>query len=103
MTISINSTVQDAEIQNVRFEGQYLFVELNDGRLIGLPYQKIRWLNWLAAATPEQRAKWQIEPQGYAVWWDELGDGFELAHALSLHALPHGLTHTKTVLAPVHA
>ena len=81
----------------VRFEDAMLFIDLSDGRQIGLPFQKIKWLNWLAQATPEQRAKWAIEPRGYAIWWEELDDGIEVVHALSLTPLPHRHTQTKQV------
>ena len=73
---------------DVRFEQDMRYIELNDGRQIGLPFRKIKWLGWLANATPDQRAKWTIEPRGYAVWWDELDDGVEVVHALSTKPLP---------------
>jgi hypothetical protein len=79
----------EVQVRNVHFEGDMMFVELSDQRQIGLPFKKIKWLDWLAKATPEQRGKWAIEPYGYAVWWEELDDGFEVEHVLSLHPLPH--------------
>ena len=79
----------EVEIRHVRFEGDLLLLELSYERQIGLTYKKVKWLDWLAAAPPEQRAQWQIEPHGYAVWWKQLDDGLELVHALSLHPLPH--------------
>src|SRR5690349_844017 len=78
MNISDKEQMAEVEIRQLRFEGNLLFIELRDDRLIGLPYQKIKWLAWLADARPDQRAGWQIEPHGYAVWWDELDDGVEL-------------------------
>ncbi len=68
---------------NVRFDQEMLTIELNDGRQIALPYRQISWLCWFADATNEQRAKWSIEPFGYAIWWEELDDGIEVVHALS--------------------
>jgi len=47
----------------------------------------MNWLKWLAEATPEQRAKWAIEPGGFVVYWEELDDGFEIQHLLSLQPL----------------
>ena len=84
-----HNDMPEVEVQNVYFEGEMLFIELSDERQIGLPFKKIKWLDWLAKATPEQRVKWRIEPYGYAVWWEELDDGFEVAHVLSLQPLPH--------------
>lgn len=89
MTASANSEIQEVEARSVRFDGDLLFIELSDGRQIGLSFKKIKWLDWLAKATPEQREKWTIEPYGYAVWWDELDDGVEVVHLLSLQPLPH--------------
>ncbi|MBX2999129.1 MAG: DUF2442 domain-containing protein [Caldilineaceae bacterium] len=89
MTISTNHEQLEVAIWNVRFEGEMLFIDLTDERQIGLPFTKIRWLAWLANATSAQRSNWSIEPYGYAVWWEDLDDGFELAHALSLRPLSH--------------
>lgn len=53
---------------DVKFDDDMLFIELNDGRQIGLPFRKIKWLSWFANANVAQRAKWTIEPYGYAIW-----------------------------------
>jgi hypothetical protein len=92
MTTLINHNTQEVEAYNVRFDSDMLIIELSDERQVALPFKKIKWLNWLAEATPEQRAKWSIEPHGYAIWWDELDDGIEVVHALSLQPLPHKKT-----------
>ena len=82
-----NFAVERVALTIVQFEGNLLLVQLSDGRLVSLPTDKIRWLDWLASATPEQRAGWSIEPGGYAVYWKELDDGFEVAHLLALQPL----------------
>ena len=69
------------------FEDKMLRVSLSDGRIISLPTDKISWLSWLAKATAQQRAKWTIEPGGYAIYWDELDDGVEVCHLLDTVAL----------------
>lgn len=84
---SSNSTQTKVYAVDVRFTEQMLYVVLNDGREIGLPFYKLHWLSWLAQATPEQRLKWHIEPRGYAVYWEELDDGLEVAHILSLQVV----------------
>jgi len=71
----------------VRFEKDLLYVSLSDGREISLPINRIEWLAWLAQATPEQREKWSLEPGGYAVYWEELDDGIEVAHILTMEPL----------------
>jgi hypothetical protein len=64
-----------------------LCIFLSDGREISLPIDQMDWLKWLAKAAPEQRAKWTIEPGGFAVYWDELDDGIEIEHLLSRQPL----------------
>jgi hypothetical protein len=71
----------------VHFEGDELYVSLSDGRTISIPIKQIEWLDWLAQATLEERAGWSLEPGGYAVYWEELDDGFEITHLLSPHPL----------------
>ncbi len=88
MSIFVKEQLEQVAVLNVRFEQDMLCLELSDEREIALPFKKIKWLNWLANATPEQRAKWSIEPYGYAVWWEELDDGLEVTHALSPQPLP---------------
>ena len=71
----------------VRFEGDVLLVALSDRREISLPLKEVSWLAWLAKATPAQRAKWSIEPGGFAIYWDELDDGIEVGHLLDQRPL----------------
>lgn len=71
----------------MRFENDTLVITLSDGRELGLPLRKYDWLQWLAQATPEQRAHWTIEPGGYALYWQDLDDGIEIEHVLSLNVL----------------
>jgi hypothetical protein len=75
------------QVKSVRFKENMLHILLSDGREISLPIKQMGWLKWLANATPEQRSKWTIEPGGYAVYWEELDDGLEIAHRLSLQPL----------------
>ncbi len=72
---------------DVSFEDNTLLVQFNDGRKIGLPLFDIPWLQWLAEATPEQRGNWSLEPGGYAIYWEDLDDGMEVAHLLSLQPI----------------
>lgn len=73
--------------RNVRFAGDMLIITLTDGRELCLPMSQIEWLHWLAKATPKQRANWSLEPFGYAIYWEDFDDGFEIEHALSLQPL----------------
>jgi hypothetical protein len=80
-----NRKAQTVFATRVRFDKNILYVSLNDQREICLPVDKIDWLDWLAKATPEQRANWSLESGGFAIYWDDLDDGIEVCHILSMH------------------
>ena len=79
--------VNQVKAQSVRFVDDDLVLELSESRQVWLPMNKIKWLDWLFKATPEQRSQWSILPHGYGVYWDMLDDGFEVEHALSQASL----------------
>ncbi len=87
MNTSQDDTVELVMATDVEFEGNTLHVSLSDGRRVSLPLDTISWLSWLAAATPEQRVNWSIEPGGYEVYWEDLDDGFEVMHLLNVQPL----------------
>jgi hypothetical protein len=87
MTILVDNVETMVSATAVSFTDNTLHVTLNDGRIISLPLEKIEWLDWLAQATPEQRQAWEIEPGGYAVYWNNLDDGVEVAHLLAIQPL----------------
>jgi hypothetical protein len=87
MITSASNIDTQVQAKGVCFEGNILHILLSDGREISLPIDQMDWLKWLANASPEQRAKWTIEPGGFAVYWEELDDGFEIEHLLSLQPL----------------
>jgi hypothetical protein len=82
-----NSEDLQVQAKRVHFEGNTLHILLSDGREISLPIDQVDWLKWLANASPEQRSKWTVEPGGFAVYWEELDDGLEIEHLLSLQPL----------------
>jgi hypothetical protein len=82
-----DNAVDRCQATGVRFTDDTLWVTLSDGREVGLPLERIAWLSWLAKATPEQRTKWTIEPGGYAIHWDELDDGIEVCHLLTMQSM----------------
>ena len=75
------------QAKRVHFEGNVLHFLLSDGREISLRLDQMKWLQWLANAPPEQRAKWSVEPGGFAVYWEELDNGVEINHLLSTQPL----------------
>lgn len=82
-----NSVMEQVGATGVQFSGNMLNISLSDGREISFPMERVEWLDWLVKATPEQRAKWTIEPGGYAIYWEELDDGIEVCHLLELQPL----------------
>jgi hypothetical protein len=79
-----NKVTERVRATEVRFVENVLFVSLADGREISVPRDRVEWLKWLAKAKPGQRAKWSLEPGGYAMYWDELDDGIEICHLLGM-------------------
>ncbi len=72
---------------DVRFAGSVLFVALSDGREISVPMERVEWLSWLNKAAPTQRSRWSIEPNGFAIYWEDLDDGIEVRHLLEMQPL----------------
>jgi hypothetical protein len=87
MITSTNNVDTQVQAKSLRFENNILRILLSDGREVSLPIDRIDWLKWLAKATPEQRAKWSIEPGGHAIYWEDLDDGIEIMHLLSVQSL----------------
>ena len=82
-TSTPDSTMQ-VHATDVRFSGNQLHVSVSDGREVIVPIDRVDWLRWLAAATPEQRANWSLEPGGFAIYWNDLDDGVEICHLLGM-------------------
>ena len=87
MITLVGDILEQTQATNVRFEGDVLLITLSDGRELSVPLDRIEWLQWLREASPEQRAHWEIEPGGFAIYWPDLDDGVEIEHLLTIHAL----------------
>ncbi|MEW5767561.1 MAG: DUF2442 domain-containing protein [bacterium] len=87
MAILASRIIEEVGATDVHFVGNILCVSLSDGREISVAIDQVEWLDWLAKATPEQRIKWSIEPGGFAIYWDELDDGIEICHLLSMQPI----------------
>ena len=87
MRISANNIAAQVSATGVRFVGNTLYVALTDGRELSVPLERVEWLRWLVQASPEQRAKWSLEPEGFAIYWEELDDGFEIGRLLAMQPL----------------
>lgn len=64
MNISVRIT--DERVADVRCDADSLVVDLMDGRTIAVP---LAWYPRLLAATPEQRAGWEISGGGFGIHW----------------------------------
>ena len=61
----------DYTIADVRVDDAMLWITLADGRVVGMP---LHWSPRLQAATPEQRANWQLEAVKTGIHWPELDE-----------------------------
>ena len=62
----------------VRFDEDQMWVELEDGRTLGIP---LAWFPRLLHASPEARTKLSISPSG--LHWDELDEDISIAGLLA--------------------
>jgi hypothetical protein len=60
-------------------------VTIADGRVVSVP---LDWFDWLAGATPEQRADLKIIEGGAGLWWEQLEDGVSVPGVLGLPEYP---------------
>ena len=56
-----------ALIHRVRFEKDYVYVELTDGRILAIP---LRWIPTLHNADPAEREKYEISQDRKMIVWD---------------------------------
>lgn len=56
---------------DLRFDEHTMWVELVDGRTLGVP---LAWFPRLLNATPEQRARFRIGASGEGLHWEELDE-----------------------------
>jgi len=66
--------------KSLRFDENSMWVELADGRSLGIP---LAWFPRLLAATPEQRAAYEISGGGAGLHWPGLDEDISVAGLLS--------------------
>ncbi|WP_423222319.1 DUF2442 domain-containing protein [Candidatus Amarolinea aalborgensis] len=86
MSISDGNGQAATHAVDVRMAGDLLRIGLDDGRELHVLVDKVPWLKWLSNARPDQKEHWSIEPNGYAVYWEDLDDGVEISHLLEMAA-----------------
>ncbi len=57
----------EALIHRVRFEAEYIHLELTDGRMLAVP---LSWIPSVYHAAPEEREKYQISRDRTMLIWD---------------------------------
>ncbi len=75
----------------VRFDDDSMWVDLDDGRRISVP---LAWFPRLLAATPEQRAQFELSPCG--IHWEALDEDVSIDGLLAGHG---DRTHGRLVAA----
>jgi hypothetical protein len=83
MTTSARREGHLVAARSVGFLGDGMSAALADGRVVNVPLRGLPWLRWLAEASPEQRSSLSLEPGGFAIYGEDLDDGFEVEHLLS--------------------
>lgn len=64
----------------VRFDESSFWVDLSDGRVLGVP---LAWFPRLLNATPEQRAAIEIAGEGQGLHWEELDEDISVPGLLA--------------------
>lgn len=83
--MSILATAADERVADVRCDDARLVVDLMDGRTIAVP---LTWYPRLFAATPEQRARWEIAGGGYGIHWPDVDEDLSTEGLLRGAAAP---------------
>jgi len=65
--ISAYTFAREARIHKVRFDSEYVHVELTDGRMLAIP---LRWIPTLCNAPAEEREKYEINQSRTMIIWD---------------------------------
>lgn len=68
----------DVRATAVRFDDDAMWVDLDDGRVLGVP---LAWFPRLVDGRPEDRAKVRISPSG--LHWEELDEDISIAGLLA--------------------
>jgi hypothetical protein len=65
---------------NVRFDDSQMWVELSDGRTLGVP---LAWFPRLLRASPQQGAAYEISGGGKGLHWEALDEDISVAALLA--------------------
>jgi hypothetical protein len=65
--------------ESLRFDEHTMWVELSDGRTIGVP---LAWFPRLQHATPQQRQHYRISVTGLGLHWEKIDEDISVAGLL---------------------
>jgi len=65
---------------SLKFDDDTMWVQLADGRVIGVP---LAWFPRLLRASPKQRLQFEISGGGQGLHWDELDEDISVAGLLA--------------------
>lgn len=68
--------------QSLEFRDGYIWVTVQDGRILAVPLNRF---SWLESATDNQRAQYKLYP--FSILWPELGDGFSMEMLAGNHSI----------------
>lgn len=66
--------------KTLKFDANTMWVELTDGRTLGIP---LAWFPRLLHASPEQREHYEISGGGAGLHWEELDEDISVAGLLA--------------------
>ena len=77
--MAISAVRIDERVEEVEVTGAELIVRLRDGRRVAVP---LDWFPRLKAASPTQRARWELAAAGLGVHWPEIDEDIGVAGLL---------------------
>ena len=66
--------------KSLRFDDQTMWVELADGRVLGVP---LTWFPRLLRASPAERDAYRISPSGQGLHWEQLDEDISVPGLLA--------------------
>ena len=85
--MTVSRTIPDERVADVTCTTDRLEVELMDGRRIPVP---LAWYPRLAAASPQDRAKWEPCGAGHGIHWPEIDEDLSVGGLLRGAPAPRG-------------
>ena len=75
----MTTLIADALARRIHFDEETLWVDLTDGRKLGVP---LAYFPRLLRASPAQRERYQLSGGGLGIHWDELNEDISVPSLL---------------------